>query len=177
VRTELGGILHSGLIKGNVDDIDSELRQRISLVSVDVSPDLRNARVTVSVRSSTDPASNAAVDKRRAYAWLVRNVKPLRHSLAQRMSHMKASPNLSFVQVDVAAAVDVMYLIDKVAAGYKRERIGSFGENDNNMPKGYVSAEEFDRMEHDLDDDDFEEDDDDDDWEFEDVDLFQTQPK
>ncbi len=63
------------------------------------------------------------VDKRRAYAWLVRCTKSIRHALAQRMKHMKASPDLVFVQVDVGAAVDVMQLIEKVSKGYKRDDV------------------------------------------------------
>jgi hypothetical protein len=72
---------------------------------------------------------------------------------------MKSSPSLTFVQVDVGAAVDVMYLIDKVTEGYKRENIGEYGENDNSMPKGYVDGmdfdEEFDEEEWDKEDADF----------------------
>lgn len=102
------------------------MRQRISVVAADVSPDLRQARISISVRKSNDEDdsnSNAAVDKRRAFAWLVRNTKAIRHTLAQQLSHIKSCPNLTFVQVDVAAAVDVMYLIDKVSKGnYKREQ-------------------------------------------------------
>jgi ribosome-binding factor A len=105
VQTELGKIIHTGLIKGDAEYLEDELRQRISIVSVDVSPDLRQARVSTSVRSSSNADTNMAVDKRRAYSWLVENSRPLRHSLAQKMSHMKTSPSLSFVQVDVAAAV------------------------------------------------------------------------
>jgi len=159
VQTELGRILHSGLIKGDVDFIDNELRQRISIVSVDVSPDLRQARVSVSIRKSDDEGSNVAVDKRRAYSWLVQNTKPLRHTLAQRMSHMKTSPNLTFVQVDVGAAVDVMYLIDKVTSGYSREKIGQFGGDGDNLPRGYIADqdfdEEFEEDEWDEEDDEF----------------------
>lgn len=156
VKTELSRILHTGIIRGNAEYLDDDLRQRISVVSADVSPDLKQARISVSIRgpnkpraSNDDPAGfeedstyNPDVDKRRAYAWLVRNTKPLRHSLAQKMSHMKSCPNLSFAQVDVAAATDVMYLIDKVASGYKRERVGGYNEND--MPTGIVSGIDFD---------------------------------
>jgi ribosome-binding factor A len=159
VRTELARILHTGLIKGDSDYLDDELRKRISVVSADVSPDMRQARITVSVRASKDPENTPAVDKRRAYSWLVSNTKPLRHSLAQKMSHMKSCPSLSFAQVDVAAAVDVMYLIDKVAEGYKRSKIGDYGENDDSMPKGYIADmdfdEEFDEEEWDEEDDFF----------------------
>ena len=158
VQTELGRILHSGIIKGDVDYIDDELRRRISIVSVDIAPDLRQARVTVSVRKSTMSEDNPVVDKRRAYSWLVENTKPLRHTLAQKMSHMKTSPTLTFVQVDVGAAVDVMYLIDKVSSGYQRERIGEFGEDDSSVPRGYVDGMDFDEE---FDEDDWEEEDDD----------------
>jgi ribosome-binding factor A len=157
VRTEIAKILHTGIIKGDSDYLDDELRKRISVVSADVSPDMKQARITVSVRASDDPEKTPAVCKRRAYSWLVENTKPIRHTLAQKMSHMKSCPNLSFVQVDVAAAVDVMYLIDKVAQGYKRDNIGEYGENDDSMPKGYIADMDFDEE---FDDDEFDEEDD-----------------
>jgi ribosome-binding factor A len=161
VRTEISNILHGGVIKGqDAEYLDAELRQRISVVSADISPDLRQARISVSVRAPprNDQAEyNPAVDKRRAYAWLVRNTKPIRHTLAQRMSHMKSCPNLSFVQVDVAAAVDVMYLIDKVSQGYKRDKVDLF--NGENVPTGVMDGidfdEEFDEEDWDEDDEDF----------------------
>ena len=122
VRTELSKILHSGVIKGrDAEYLEDELRQRISIVNTDISPDLRQARVSISVASLKQAGADGTVDKRRAYAWLVRNTKPLRHTLAQHLKHMKSCPQLTFVQVDVAAAVDVMYLIDKVSAGAKRD--------------------------------------------------------
>lgn len=158
VQTELGRILHSGVIKGDVDYMEDELRQRISIVSVDVSPDLRQARVTVSVRKSTTTTGreeNPVVDQRRAYSWLVENTKAIRHTLAQKMSHMKNSPSLTFVQVDVGAAVDVMYLIDKVSSGYERERIGQVGEDDSILSKDFFDG--FDD-EWDEEDDEFFED-------------------
>lgn len=159
VQSELGRILHNGIIKGDAGYIDDELRQRISIVSVDISPDLRQARVTVSIRKSSESSDNPVIDQRRAYSWLVENTKPLRHTLAQKMSHMKTSPELTFVQVDVGAAVDVMYLIDKVSSGYQRERIGEYGEDDNAVPSGYVDGmdfdEEFDEEDWDDEDEDF----------------------
>ena len=185
VRNELGQILHRGVLKGSDGDyLDAELRQRISVVSVDVAPDLRQARISVSVRSpaatttatsATSATSNSeagmmqaeynpAVDKRRAYAWLVRNTKSIRHTLAQRMSHMKSSaPDLTFVQVDVAAAVDVMYLIDKVSKGYDKRsdsaHLFNHGDDDDDdfVPTGVVGDINFDEE---LDDDDWDEDDD-----------------
>mmetsp|Transcript_27572 Transcript_27572/g.57705 ORF Transcript_27572/g.57705 Transcript_27572/m.57705 type:complete len:272 (+) Transcript_27572:52-867(+) len=176
VRSELSRILHTGNIKGNdVEYLDDELRQRISVVSCDVSPDLRQARITVSIRDGSGASAMAALededdddeeefdddeeyeeeeralpsssvmDKRRAYSWLVRNTKPLRHTLAQRMSHMKSCPNLTFNQVDVAAAVDVMYLIDKVSAGAKRDSLDVFDVG----PRGVIEGIDFDENDED----------------------------
>lgn len=147
VRTELASIIHRGVIKGDADQLEASLRQRISVVSADVSPDLRQARISVSVRPDPNPDEtyNPVVDKRRAFGWLVDNTKPLKHTLAQRMSHMKTCPNLTFVQVDVAAATDVMYLIDKISSGYKRETV------ELDVPQGVVDGLDFDA---DFDDDD-----------------------
>jgi len=159
VQTELSQILHTGLIKGHdVEYLDDELRKRISVVSSDISPDLRQARIAVSVRSSSSgKAESPAVDRRRAYAWLVRNTKNIRHTLAQRLSHMKSCPDLSFQQVDVSAAVDVMYLIDKLSEGdYKRKNLNLFNEGDE-VASGIVGGMDFDEELED-DDDDWDED-------------------
>jgi len=158
VQTELGRIIHTGIIKGDSDYLDDVLRKRISIVSVDISPDLRQARVSTSIRNSNLPDNNEAVDKRRAYSWLVKNTWNLRHTLAQRMSHMKSSPTLTFVQVDVAAAVDVMYLIEKVSqSGFGRENVGEFGGDDDTLPRGFIDDMDFDEE---FDDEDWEEEDD-----------------
>lgn len=145
VRTELSTILHKGVIKGNADYLEDDLRKRISVLNADVSPDLRQARITVSIRKAVGEESNpAAVDKRRAYSWLVQNTKQIRHTLAQNLKYMKSVPNLSFTQADVGAAVDVMYLIDKVAEGYKRKGVGEFGGDDDSLPRGMVGGIDFD---------------------------------
>jgi len=192
VKIELSKIIHSGEISGFVDGyLEDQLRQRISIVSTNVSPDLKQVRVSVSIRNDrittpapTDTTSDTAptsasqeekendeffdgydeaeyndefddeydtdpgftsfknndyiIDQRRAYSWLVKNTKPLRHTLAQKMSHMKTSPNINFAQVDVAAAVDVMNLIDKVSKGYTRETI------DEMVPSGVVQGVDLD---------------------------------
>jgi ribosome-binding factor A len=166
VRTELSTILHKGVIKGDADYLEDELRQRISIINADVSPDLRQARITVSIRKAAPSAdSNPAVDKRRAYSWLVQNTKPIRHTLAQNLSYMKSVPNLTFAQADISAAVDVMYLIDKVASGYKREAVGEFGGDNNSLPRGMVGGIDFDEDDDEadwIDEKNFFEDDDDD---------------
>jgi len=162
-------------------------------VNADVSPDLRQARITVSVikrnsnrnvddmeeedddeedfydedddeeffdddeeeddielnqvfpESSSSKSGDAVVDRRRSYAWLVRNTKQIRHAMSQRLSHMKTIPNLTFVLADVGAAVDVMNLIDKVSKGnYKRDDIGMFGGENDNLPSGMYLESELD---------------------------------
>ena len=112
VRSEIATILHNGSpIKYDDEPIEDELRKRINVINANISPDLRQARVTVSVMAGKDDI----VAKRRAYAWLVRCTKSIRHALAQKMKHMKASPDITFVWMDVGAAVDVMQLIEKVS--------------------------------------------------------------
>ena len=143
MRTELATVLNRDTILRNDNDpIEGELRRRINVVHTDVSPDLRQARVTVSIMGGADRKDDAA-SKRRAYAWLVRNTKAIRYAMAARMKHMKGgSPELTFVQVDVGAAVDVMALIDKVGKGYKREDVLGMGFDDSEYEEyGYDDDE------------------------------------
>jgi ribosome-binding factor A len=153
VRSELASILLRGdfAAKSATDPtlilLNGRLRSQISIVQVDVSPDLRQARVRVSVRPGFTTEQPAVLDKRRAYSWLVQNSKALKHALAQRMSHMKVCPDLTFVLVDVGAAVDVMNLIDRVASGYKRKDLTL-------RPEDFAMEEDDDDESIDLDDDD-----------------------
>ena len=74
---------------------------------------------------------------------------------------MKSCPDLTFVQVDVSAAVDVMYLIDKLSSTdgkYKRESLDLFNEDD--VARGIVGGLDFDAVDDDDDDEDWDEDDD-----------------
>ncbi|KAL3783779.1 hypothetical protein ACHAW5_000602 [Stephanodiscus triporus] len=184
VRSELASLLHRGNVRELTDEdaIGDELRRRINVVHADVSPDLRQARVTISVLSAPSSSSsgggggggererraNDAISRRRAYAWLVRNARSIRHSLSSRMSHMKGgSPELNFVQVDVGGAVDVMRLIEKVTSrdGYKREELdGGNMSLDDMIRMEYEEGGEYDDDDDDdgwVDEEDDEEDDDD----------------
>jgi len=129
VQSEIAQILHQGSFSSKNTDgtIDDFLRQQINIISVDMSPDLRQARITVSI------IGKEVIEKRRAYGWLVRNTKYIRHALSKRLSHMKSCPNLTFVQADVAAAVDIMNLIDKISKdGLKRENLQhNFADDDS----------------------------------------------
>eukprot|EP00588_Corethron_pennatum_P003502 CAMPEP_0194295652 /NCGR_PEP_ID=MMETSP0169-20130528/54024_1 /TAXON_ID=218684 /ORGANISM="Corethron pennatum, Strain L29A3" /LENGTH=249 /DNA_ID=CAMNT_0039044875 /DNA_START=81 /DNA_END=830 /DNA_ORIENTATION=- len=159
VRTELASIIHKGHQIRTNDQIGDGLRRRISIVNCDVSPDLRQCRVTVSTVSGSPGAAAASraddtIDRREAYAWLVQNTVPIRHALAQRMSHMRGVPNLTFAQADIGAAVDVMYLIDRVSNGAKRASIGEYGGDDGEIPEGMFMDLDFDDDGDDFDWDD-----------------------
>lgn len=131
-----------------------------------MSPDLRQARLSVSVLSSSEVGE---VEKRRAFSWLVSNSPQIRHALAQRLKHMKSVPSLTFALTDVGVAVDVMALIDKAAKGEKRDYVGTFGGDGDALPEGWVleDDEEDDVYLDDEDDEDDEGDDDDDLLDFE----------
>lgn len=202
VRTEIANILQLGSpIKNQKGFIDDDLRRRINVVSADVSPDLRQARITVSIIKPSkasemnyndedeeiededeledeldgdddddeddiimpkqvfpvSQSGNAALDRRRAYSWLVKNTKQIKHAMSQRLSHMKGVPDLTFVQADVGAAVDVMKLIEKVSKGdYKRQSIGSFGGDDDSLPNNMYLESDIDGDDDEWIDDDYE---------------------
>jgi len=64
------------------------------------------------------------------------------------------SPDLTFVQVDVGAAVDVMQLIEKVKnEGYKRDDISMDFEYDDDEWEEYEDDEEGEEGDDDDDDD------------------------
>jgi len=106
VQAELATLIRTGEIHGK-QKIPSGLQQMISVVDVDMSPDLRNARVKVSVIGDRK-------DKVSAVRWLKANVKGLRHELAKKNRGMKRIPQLSFDHVDVGAATDMMIKLDEL---------------------------------------------------------------
>ena len=154
VRVELAQIIQLGYPIKFVDPLEDDLRRKINVVNADVSPDLRQARITVSILGK---GSEANAQKRKAYSWLVTSTKMIRHALAQRMSHLKNVPTLTFVLADVGAAVDVMSLIDRIAndKNYKRDTIAVFPEEgeedeeydedgDDDAPSGVQFGLDFD---------------------------------
>jgi ribosome-binding factor A len=164
VRTELAQILRRGfpLIQSaspSSSGVPEELRRRISIVDVDISPDLRQARITISIIGNKDEV----IEKRRVYSWLVSNTRSIRHALAKRMDHLKVLPNLTFVLADVAAAVDVMELIDRVSSGeHKRE--GVFSAEDYYSFSDEDEEGFLDFMDDGGDDDDWIDGDDEEEW-------------
>ena len=108
VQAELATLIRSGDVHGK-KRIPDGLNQLISIVDVDMSPDLRNARVKVSIIGDRK-------DKVTAVRWLRKNVKGLRHELAQRNRGMKRIPQLTFDHVDVGAATDMMIKLEELRA-------------------------------------------------------------
>lgn len=184
IRNEIATVIQLGFVK-NTSPIKADLLKNINVVNADVSPDLKQARVTVSImnahyatKTSEDDNEeedgeeeeyalqnnhDPIVDKRKAFSWLVKNSKQIRHSICQRLSYMKSVPTLHFVQVDVGAAVDVMYLIDQVAKGYKREDLGLYNSDKMEIGMNTDEYEQEDESEEWIDENDFEWNDDDDD--------------
>jgi ribosome-binding factor A len=106
VQAELARLIRSGDVHGK-QRIPDGLNQLISIVDVDMSPDLRNARVKVSIIGDRK-------DKVTAVRWLRGNIKEIRHELAKRNRQMKRIPHLSFDHVDVGAATDMMVKLDEL---------------------------------------------------------------
>lgn len=109
VTGTLAKILRLGHVIKTKDKIDDDVRCKIAVVDVDMSPDLRSAKVFISVYGDV-------LEKREAYAWCVKNTKAIRMALAAELRGMKQVPELFFRNTDIGAAVDLMALIDRVTA-------------------------------------------------------------
>mmetsp|Transcript_238 Transcript_238/g.247 ORF Transcript_238/g.247 Transcript_238/m.247 type:complete len:260 (-) Transcript_238:396-1175(-) len=154
VRVNVAEIISRGTEIKNNEFIEDETRALISVVNADVSPDLRQARLTVSILGEDVMA------KRVGFNWLMKSERAIKHALAQRLSHMKGIPDLTFVQADVGAAVDVMDLIERISAErLKRENVGVYGGDEDGLPKGVVEGFDFDEE---FEDEDWDEEDDED---------------
>ncbi|GMH54950.1 hypothetical protein TrLO_g10002 [Triparma laevis f. longispina] len=166
VRAEVAGILFNGYEVKCDKPLDASLRSQISVLDADVSPDLRQARISVSILSAPKNDDNILppeIAKRRIFSWLTSNTPQIRHALAQRLSHMKGIPHLTFVLSDIGSAVSVMNLIDKISnEGYTRENLGRFGGEGEEMPEGFYLDEDEDEEEY-LDDGELEDEEDDED--------------
>lgn len=159
VRKELAEVLHAGDIRGK--RLATSIREMISIVDVDVSPDLRNARVKVSILGDRK-------DKISAVRWLQSSRGGIRYCMGKRMKEFKRLPEIKFEHVDVGQAVDVMVLIDKLAAERKDEA-GAADELDFDVDDEEAFAEyDFFHGEEGEEDEDGEEWDD-----FEDEDFFE----
>ncbi|GMH87147.1 hypothetical protein TrVE_jg6883 [Triparma verrucosa] len=159
VRSEIAQILFNGYEVKTDSMLDANLRSQISVLDADVSPDLRQARISVSILSAPQHEDTDVlppeIAKRRIFSWLTQNTPQIRHALAQRLSHMKGIPHLTFVLSDIGGAVSVMNLIDKISQeGYVRENLGKFGGEGEELPEGFFLDDDDDEDEEYLDDDD-----------------------
>lgn len=109
MTSELAVILRCASGIRTNDKIADSILAKISVVDVDISPDLRSANVLISVYGSV-------LEKREAYAWCVKNTKSIRMALASNLRGMKRVPELYFKDTDIGAAVDLMALIDRVSS-------------------------------------------------------------
>lgn len=105
--SELAKILRQGKGIRTKDKIADDILSKITVVDVDISPDLRSANVVISVYGDV-------LQKREAYAWCVKNTKAIRMALAANLKGMKRVPELYFKDTDIGAAVDLMALIERV---------------------------------------------------------------
>lgn len=159
VTGELAKILRLGHGIKTKDKIDDDVRCKIAVVDVDMSPDLRTAKVFISVYGDV-------LEKREAYAWCVKNTKSIRMALATELKGMKRVPELFFRDTDIGAAVDLMALIDRVsesdeasaaaAAGGSSSGGDEYGEID-----GFEDLTEEDFFTFDFDEDENDENEDD----------------
>lgn len=146
ITQELAKILRQGHgIKTN-DKIDDEMRCRIAVVDVDMSPDLRAAKVFISVYGDV-------LEKREAYAWCVKNTKAIRKALCAELKGMKRVPELFFKDTDIGAAVDLMALIDRVSGDPDGEDAALRNDEDEEI-EGFEGITEEDFFTFDFDDDD-----------------------
>ena len=147
VRTELAQVLHNGDIRGK--RLATPIREMISIVDVDVSPDLRNARVKVSILGDR-------MDKISAVRWLQASRGGIRYAMGQRMKAFKRLPEIKFEHVDVGQAVDVMILIYKLASERKDEDAAEdeldFDASDD---EAFAEYDAFDGEDEDADEEDW----------------------
>ncbi|GAB5036967.1 ribosome-binding factor a [Nannochloropsis oceanica] len=108
LQSTVADVIRKGYPIKTTDLLDDRIRSKISVVDVECSPDLKSARVEVSIFGET-------VEKREAYIWLVNNAKAIRFALAQEMKDFRHTPQLFFKQGDLGAGSDMFSLLDKLA--------------------------------------------------------------
>lgn len=159
LTVELAKILRLGHGIKTKDKIDDDMRCKIAVVDVDMSPDLRSAKVFISVYGDV-------LEKREAYAWCVKNTKAIRMALCAELKGMKRVPELYFKDTDIGAAVDLMALIDRVSGDEDSNEAVLQDYGDDEI-KGFEGLTEEDFFTFDFNEEgdtfDFDDDDDDDD--------------
>jgi len=150
VQNELSGVIRTSTVRGS-RKIDGRLRQMISVVDVDVSPDLTQAQVKVSIIGDQK-------DKISAIRWLQGNSGGLRYALAKKMSGSKRVPRLQFQHIDVSRAVDVMIKLDQLSEERRTKGSGSnldFDASEEDAFAEYDGGDESDDADEEDDELDF----------------------
>ncbi len=105
IRREISPIIEDAF--SAAFDGESDVPVLVSVVDVTCSPDLRNARVSISVLGSED-------QKKLVLKWLKNARKSIRFELAQCL-HMKYVPELQFGQSEVAQATKTVNILEMLA--------------------------------------------------------------
>lgn len=106
LRDELSDIISSMDIKA-INYPDDDLLRGTGIVDVEVSSDMMNAKMVISVLGNS-------VEKRKVYLWLCDNIGQVRYSLAKRMRYVRRIPTLSVKLMDPQTA-EIMNIIEEEA--------------------------------------------------------------
>lgn len=110
IKKELATVIQSGIIK------DDRFAPFVSIVEVDLSPDLRNAKVIYSILDADNPAYETGTQ-----AALESNAKQL-SGLIGRKLNLKYAPRMTFENnKSLKGAFDLINLIDQVNKGSESE--------------------------------------------------------
>ena len=112
LRDELSDIITSSDIKAN-NYPEERLLRGTSIIDIEVSSDLTNVKVTLSVLGNS-------VEKRQVYVWLNENVGQVRYSLAKRIRNVRRIPTLSFKLMD-PQTTEILAIIEEESI--KRENL------------------------------------------------------
>lgn len=158
IRREMSVIIDGALARGAAEEGETAVISgcMVSVVDVKCSDDLRNAQVSVSVFGGDE-------QRVAALALLRRVRRDLRFELAQALQ-LRHVPELSFVESEMAAAVDTVNILNKLAR--EREAKGRVNEEvslpsddeldlDASADDGLILDDELDdvELEDDADDD------------------------
>eukprot|EP00281_Chroomonas_sp_CCMP1168_P005616 CAMPEP_0206270420 /NCGR_PEP_ID=MMETSP0047_2-20121206/32857_1 /ASSEMBLY_ACC=CAM_ASM_000192 /TAXON_ID=195065 /ORGANISM="Chroomonas mesostigmatica_cf, Strain CCMP1168" /LENGTH=124 /DNA_ID=CAMNT_0053699057 /DNA_START=576 /DNA_END=950 /DNA_ORIENTATION=- len=108
------------------------LAVKTSIVDVEMTPDVKVAKVHISVIGSDE-------DKDYVVSWLQLNSKTIRYELAQNMKHLRTVPSLRFIAADVGAAMDVMSILDKISKEREAPQAESVEDSDDSSSEDLKS--------------------------------------
>lgn len=89
--------------------VDEQPFGLISVVRVDVSPDLRNAKAFISVTGSD-------TQKTTAYQWLHEERKSIKFELSQRIREIRYIPDIRFEESELGETMKTLNILDRLSA-------------------------------------------------------------